>query len=288
MVIVEGRKLLWRDRLVFFANGDQLEELVDGTVANEILRIRQTGASVPAGAGVLERKRFRTSCLDLARDLDELYGAMDGGCRYRIQRGRRLGERVTVRRNDDRAATDFMMLYERFTQRNGHAHPLSAPRYREYSPVADTWTAYFDGRAMCAHLVLRDPQSGRARTLYSAGRQWEGSEPAKITGTLNRYLHWREFEAYRGEGFGLFDFGGIGDGSSSVAKFKLSFGGFPLEENDFVVAGPITAVGYRAFLSLSQGRRILRRRHVSSRYRAPSGPSSEPARRALSPAGRER
>jgi lipid II:glycine glycyltransferase (peptidoglycan interpeptide bridge formation enzyme) len=62
---------------------------------------------------------------------------------------------------------------------------------------------------------------------------------------LNRYLHWSEIGRYRAEGIETYDLGGIGDGSNSIARFKLSFGGAVVREYNYVLASPLAAAGYR-------------------------------------------
>ena len=45
----------------------------------------------------------------------------------------------------------------------------------------------------------------------------------------------------------VYDFGGIGDGTSGIAKFKLSFGGKCIEENNYIFGGDLGRIPYIAY-----------------------------------------
>jgi hypothetical protein len=70
---------------------------------------------------------------------------------------------------------------------------------------------------------------------------------AKMNSRLNRYLHWKALRHYRDEGFTLYDWGGIGDGTGPIAQFKLSMGGEPRVDRCYTLAGSLGRQAFRVF-----------------------------------------
>ncbi len=88
---------------------------------------------------------------------------------------------------------------------------------------------------MCCFVIV---EIGRARLLYSASRRFDDRETSRLSGTLNRFLHWHEICAYREEGFSTYDLGGIKDDKSNgITQFKMSFGGDVVKEHTYLCAG---------------------------------------------------
>jgi hypothetical protein len=143
---------------------------------------------------------------------------------------------------------------------------MSRRRYRHYCAVSDVFVAYLDGEPLVGHLLLRDDQIRRVRLAFSASDRSRNEVKRRLTGPVNRYLHWREFLTYRGIGFETYDFGGIGDGSSSVARLKLSFGGDVEVGQLCVVAGPLARRPMQAFERVASVRRVLARGRARRRY----------------------
>jgi hypothetical protein len=160
-------------------------------------------------------------------------------CRYEIRKAEKMLDKIAVRRNEASVEQDFLHLYRSFVRAKGHAPPLSRRRLREYLRTCDLWMVYFDGQPVCGHLVAFSVGTPRVRLLYSASSRFAGSDNARISGPLNRYLHWVEFQHYQQCGIELYDFGGVGDGTSSIAKFKLSFGGARMHDYSYVFAGTL-------------------------------------------------
>jgi hypothetical protein len=249
MLITEGRRfLLWKERTVFFPSEQFLARSLTSLAFNEVLRIGQTPADLPDSTNMLRRKLARTTCLDLRLGADALRRAMDAkSCRYEVRRAEKMLDRIKVLTNDDAAANDFRQLYNRFVAINRYARPLSLRRVKEFLGACDVFVIYADDRPVCSHMLLRDDDAGRVRLIFSATCRLEKSPDAALSGPLNRYLHWHEIQAYQAQGFRLFDFGGIEDGETSIAKFKLSFGGFPLVEHCYVFAGAGALFAYRLY-----------------------------------------
>jgi hypothetical protein len=103
-------------------------------------------------------------------------------------------------------------------------------------------------------MLVRDEEVLRARLAFSASCRPDGPSHAALSGPLNRYLHWYEIRTYQDQRFRLFDFGGIEDRTTPIAKFKLSFGGFELVEHCYVLAGAGALLAYPLYSQLTRFR----------------------------------
>jgi hypothetical protein len=244
MVVVENQRLIWKFQGVFFPNQEELQLRIQDLTSNSFLRVCQTTAQMPDHPNLIERRIFRTSCIDLTKSLEVIYSEMDAkSCRYEIRRVERIGERVQIRKNNSTSNEDFLNLNNRFARLKSEIHPISRRGFQAFLRVSDVFVAYFDERPICGHLIIRDEAIKRAREILSASSRLESKEDARLCRTLNRYLHWYEIQTYRSEGFEVYDIGGIGDGSSSIAKFKLAFGGHHVQENNYIYAGALGSIG---------------------------------------------
>ena len=271
MVIIDGRRWIWRDRLVFFPNVRECQNLIEGLEKNALIRMRQVSFPLRGGSHLVQAKPFSTSCIDLNKSGAALFDEMDSQTKRYVRKAEKLRDRWRIRINDYRAHDDFFELYNRFVGLKGHAHRLSRRRFQEYLKVSDVWMMYIDGRPIAGRLVVRDDAVRRVRMVLSPTSRLISDEDARLSGTLNRYLHWQEIVTYKQQGMELYDFGGIGDGSSSIAKFKLSFGGFRVNDHSYVYAGSLARMAYRLYQRLSNASADLRilRRQLNSLFAPP-------------------
>ncbi len=259
VIVVEGRRWIWKDKLVFFPNEDELLDLVQGLASNALVRVRQTTVEFKSHPNLIQRTLFRTSHIDLRKGLESIYQEMDSkSCRYEIRKVKKVSDRLQIHVNDVRVFEDFLELHNDFVRLKGHTGPLAERRFQQYLPVSDVWVVYFDGRPVAGHLLIHDNCVKRVRLIFSATVRLRSPEAAKLSGPLNRYLHWHELKFYKSKAIEIYDFGGIGDGSSSVAKFKLSFGGFRVAENSYVFAGTLGNIGYKCYRGMTLLRKHLR------------------------------
>ena len=157
-------------------------------------------------------------------------------CRYEIRRAERMLGEVEIETGTSKARRDFLSLYNDFAQ--AKRLPRFGPaQLREHSEHAETLVLYFRDEPLCCHLLLRDPDSGIVRLLYSGSRRLHTAEDAAACGALNRYLHWHELQRYHAQGFVRFDFGGVRDADDPISRFKLSFGGEVVLEHYCLLSG---------------------------------------------------
>lgn len=259
MIILDQRRLLWRDRLVFYPERAQLLELAAALNDLTLLRVRQ-GAEVADLPRVASHRTFQTSCVDVTRSETELLQGIHSTSRNLVRQGQRLGDQVEIRWDPNRSGQDFFRLYRQFAAAKPGVPRISLGRLERYMAISEMPVVYLDGEPVCGHLVLLDRQGGRARLNLSASRRFDNSK-AKLAGILNRYLHWQELVRYHRQGFRLYDFGGIGAGTSDMAKFKQSFGGSPVVEHDYVLAAGSTQLAFRGYQSFSRTVRHAAARH---------------------------
>jgi hypothetical protein len=248
MVVVEGRRLIWQDKLVFFPSLSESQRLLENLQHNAIVRIRQMSDPLHKHPNLIRSSTFRTSCVDLTKDIGALYDEMDSMTQRYVRKAERMRERWNIRTNDLRCYEDFFQLYNSFVRLMGHTYPLSRQRLKEYLSVSDVWVIYSDERPIAGRLLVRDDTIKRVRMVLSPTSRLLGKEDAQLSGMLNRYLHWHELMTYKNRGMQLYDFGGVGDGS--IARFKLSFGGFRVQDHSYVLAGALGVIAYKIYYSL--------------------------------------
>jgi GNAT acetyltransferase-like protein len=246
LVIIERSRWLWRDRLIFFPTEAEVRQQA-GASGVAIVNVRQSPARLPDLPGMISSGPSRTTCIDLTRDLEQLEAAMDRkSCRYEIRKAQKVRDQLTICREESPArASGFQGLYNSFVRAKGHTRPLTSARLADYARASDIWGLSMNGKLVCGHLVVRDESIRRLRLMFSATTRLNPGEEAKLCGALNRLLHWTEIEHYKSAGWAIYDFGGIGDGTDSIARFKLSFGGEATEEYNYTFTSGMGGKAYR-------------------------------------------
>jgi len=130
--------------------------------------------------------------------------------------------------------------------KNYGPRPPSRVRLDSLRDFTDAFTAYLDGVPICAHLIIRDRESGTA-THGPAGSVRRVGEPASIIGQVNKRLHWHEISHYKAAGIQNLCFDGVNrEEMPSLARFKIAFGGELTTTYHYVLTGPIAKAAVRA------------------------------------------
>jgi hypothetical protein len=225
-----------KDRLVFFPDEKELRALAADVAPAELVRVRQTTASPDGLPHIATVSAFRTACVELIDDPDVLLARMKKDTRREIRHASAIdGLTLSCGGPADRDA--FVRLYGRFVRAKGHAKPMTDRRAKNYERVADIWVARLHGEPLVVRMMLPDADAGRVRFLYEGTGRLEGSSVSRLSAPVGRWMHWRQMCAYAAQGISRYDLGGIGDGTSSVARFKLSLGGDAVEDHSCVLAG---------------------------------------------------
>jgi hypothetical protein len=179
------------------------------------------------------RRRFDTMLMDLSLSEEELWARLDGTCRRQIRKARRMDCSVSVNPGPEEREGAFRLVNQHISQRQ-FRRPMSPAEWARLLECRDLFVVRLAGRLVAARVVLVDPPL-RARFLVSATIDRKEEPDRHLTGPLNRYLHWFEFNYYKGQGVRYYDLAGvILDRASplySISRFKLSFGGQVIKEN---------------------------------------------------------
>jgi Acetyltransferase (GNAT) domain len=256
MVAIErGAHWLFRYRKFWFPSRTQALEISNSLRPDDVVRFFAVSPALDTPPHLVEQYKMRTLWINLAAGPDAVLNGMQRkSCRYEIRRAEKMLSRVVIEINSEKTNRDFLSVYNDFNHAKG-LPALSVRWIQENSAHCETLVLYLDGKPLCSHLLLRDPETSIVRLLYSASRRLVSSEHAAACGALNRYLHWQEMWRYYSQGFRTFDFGGLGH-PESIARFKLSFGGIALTQHFYLLSG----TRWVARLGKLVYERILRRR----------------------------
>ena len=247
-------------RAVFFPTDETLTELTERTKPTQMARLFWTATELRNANRVVRHEKTATVCIDLSGTLEALSKGVAKNTRYEIRQAEKLGDRIRIERNGPELTNKFLALFNDFVRSKPEVAAINHSMLRRYEAHADIFMAYLDGNPVCGHVLLRDVEIGRARLLYSASRRFDDRETARLSGTLNRFLHWHEICAYREERFSAYDLGGIKeDKADGITQFKMSFGGDVVKEHTYLCAG-IPWVGRTAQALLENVVKRYRRR----------------------------
>lgn len=225
-------------RVVFFPSDEILASLTERPHFSQLARLFWTTTELEKAAHVVKHEPSATVCIGLQRPLDEILKGVAKNTRYEIRQAEKLGARMRIVRNGPGMNAEIVALYNSLASAKTELSNIHESELTRYEGHSDTFVSYLDDRAVCGHVLLRDTDIGRARLLFSASRRFDDRETAKLSGFLNRFLHWHEICAYREEGFGIYDLGGIRrDKSDGITQFKMSFGGEVVTEHTYLCAG---------------------------------------------------
>lgn len=238
MVTISRSLWLLRDKLCFFTTEKDIKRLVSELAWNELLRIQHSPVDLSHHKRMLYKGVLRILCIDLTKDIDQIFREMKKITRREIRRAEDMSDDIEVRVNDERAKEDFLIIYNSFVKQKGHTHQLSRKRYKEILNNGDVFVLYFKGQPYAASLDITDYSSKRAYGYFLGSKRLNNEEDAKFSSYLIRYLYWYEIQTYKNKGFHIYDFGG-GGGTGPGNWFKQSFGGSVIEEYAYVFAGSI-------------------------------------------------
>lgn len=256
-------------RVVFFPSDEILLSLTKRPRPIQLARLFWTATELEGSSYVVKHERSATVCINLQKPPEDLLKGVAKNTRYEVRQAEKLGTRMRIVRNGAGANAEIVALYNNLASAKSELTKIGEGALTRYEGHSDTFVAYLDERPVCGHVLLRDTEIGRARLLYSASRRFGDRETAKLSGFLNRFLHWHELCAYREEGFGTYDLGGIRqDRADGITQFKMSFGGEVVAEHTYLCAGlPLLGSAVRAIFEKvsSRQRRLAREAGTASR-----------------------
>jgi hypothetical protein len=249
MVVVEMTRGPFRVADIYYPREAEVAGFLSNLSFNQIVCLRQMPVALPS----LEEAThvpFETSLVDLNSNEQSLLARMNRTCRYQLRKADNLADRIEVRQNDSTACRDFLRLHNEFVSRKRHTERLSERRFEAYRPLSDVLVAYFEGRPICGHVVIRDERVGRVGVLFTVSTRLQGEERSTFISSINRWLHWYEIRQYKSQGLQVYDLCGLGTDTpekAGIAFFKHSFGGTSVLEHNYVVARKSARMAVRLF-----------------------------------------
>jgi Acetyltransferase (GNAT) domain len=260
MVIVETTRGPFRLVELYYARQpEEIRGLRDSVALNRIVYIRQAPRLPEVERFAAWYRPTATILVDLTRGLEELFAEASSTCRRQIRKTDRISNRLEIHRNDSSAYGDFLKLYNGFVAHSRHSEPLSKSRLDALRHLSDFFVAYFDGRPLCGHVMIRDQGLGRVGLLLSASTRLDGKDTPILIGSINRWLHWHEVQFYKSEGMLVYDLGGAGTETprtAGIARFKRSFGGTQVTEHNYIAAKPVARIAIALFYAMRRMRSI--------------------------------
>lgn len=215
------------------------------------IRIHNQMPQPPSGLRVEEK---RTILIDLARDEDELFGAIKKDSRNEIRRAIKDG--VHCQLLDAGSSAVRMMFYDFYDDfvRDRKLNPLDRVRLDVMAAndrLVLTEARDAQGGRCVVHAYLR--HAARARLLFSVSDLPRVTHKAQrnLIGRANRLLHWEDMQQFRRKGVRFYDFGGWYAGEENqellrINRFKEEFGGETVIEYN-----AIRGVSWRGKLALA-------------------------------------
>jgi hypothetical protein len=200
----------------------------------DIVLARQCLRPLPAG----RCSEFWSIEIDLGKAPEALLEAMDKNTRYEIRRAeKRDGLTCDFWPRPGAEIQGTFLDFYNGAAATGERERIRAEVLRRYTEAGMLGLSRVaqDGRDLAWHAYIL--AENRAR-LWLSGSAQDGDRA--LIGRSNRYLHWRDMEALRNLGTGIYDFGGWYQGSSdkkllSINQFKEQFGGTRVCHHDCVV-----------------------------------------------------
>jgi len=124
---------------------------------------------------------------------------------------------------------EFVDFYNNFALNKG-LHTVNRSELGKYGSHLILYKSGKDGITMTMHASIVDFDILKVSLLYSASIRLDEGIDSKKIGYSNRFLHYKEFLAFKEMGYKTYDFSGVCLDSSDSARyqiglFKQSFGG---------------------------------------------------------------
>lgn len=171
--------------------------------------------------------------IDLRQDIDKIFFEFKTSVRNEIRRAQKEGCIVEF----DKNYGSFVTFYNNFCEEKGISDlKTNDATLSKYDYILISRVKY-NGDMLCAHATLIDENSKLAMLMYSCSNRLRDGANKNLTGWANRFLHYKEFEHFKGLGLEIYEWNGVNIDPNtpekySIGKFKLGFGG---EEEDILM-----------------------------------------------------
>ena len=149
---------------------------------------------------------------------------MKSNTRNEIRRAEREGCRFEI----DKDASDFIPFYNSFCDSKGFPDYVNARRLSKFKSLLITRVVCGD-TVLAMHATQLDPVGKIALLILSGSQRLDVGANSKLIGWGNRYLHFKEIEWLKQQGYETYDWSGVcldpNNPQHTIGQFKLSFGG---------------------------------------------------------------
>lgn len=169
-------------------------------------------------------RNSKTIVVDLRQDMEAIMSGIKSNFRNEIRRAEREG----VFFSNQRDVKWFVGYYNDFAEKKGLSK-ISEHHVTKY-PLFYITTAEKEDVVLTAHVSYVDKDLKTSYLLFSASPRLDGVVDSKLIGFSNKFLHYKDFEFFKGEGLNYYDFSGFSDDPNDkekygIGQFKKSFGG---------------------------------------------------------------
>lgn len=200
---------------------------------------------------IILQKQY-TLLTDLKYSEEELLENIKKNCKYEIRRSER--EEAQVHFFEKKQLCENSEIIKRFeTAYNQMFGEKGLSGYRfnrklvekaiESNSILISSCTNINGDNEVFHAYLHDNDS--CVLMYSASPLWgkNNKDKANEIGRMNKYLHWKDIQYFKNNGFSRYEWGGITDPDkpNGIDKFKMEFGGRVIQCNNYII--PISLFG---------------------------------------------
>ena len=167
-----------------------------------------------------------SSCYtDLTKSMDEILASMKSNTRNEIRRAVKEGCVFSIVEDVD----EFIPFYNSFCESKGLNDFTSRAQIGKYKKVLITKATDAAGNVLAMHANILDDASKVALLMFSCSPRLDANVDKKLIGWGNRFLHFKDLEYLKDNGFTYYDWSGVcldpNSPCHSIGQFKLSFGG---------------------------------------------------------------
>ncbi|MGD0728653.1 MAG: hypothetical protein ABR981_01090 [Candidatus Micrarchaeaceae archaeon] len=169
--------------------------------------------------------------IDLTQPIEKIRKGFNDTTRNEIRRAEKEGIQFKVNSDYD----EFLKLFNQFIKRKKLKLPKMTKENLEMQKHF-LFTAHYKGKLISAHYYL--VEDDLIWLLFSCSMEPNSEINRQYLSYSSRYLHYKAIEYAKDKNYRQFSFSSIGNGKSefgsSIAKFKLGFGGEIIEKKFYI------------------------------------------------------
>ncbi len=174
----------------------------------------------------------QTRLIDLTQPFEQIFQDFGFYNRRNIRRASKNNLKFSIVTD----VKEFVDFYNAFAERK-HLK-LQKQKCLEKIPNFTITKITKDGKTLAMHLFLTDKDINLVRGFYGASVRLDNSADTKLASLANRYLHFKELEYFKENGFAIYDWGGTAEHTKKktnhrIDEFKKQFGGYIVDEYQY-------------------------------------------------------